>query len=264
MCGLISVYQLGYLQRRIALVLVQHESHSMAESFSDQPIAQMPHIPGPHALGHVSVHQLTEDRLYSIAVATDHRASSRPPFRRSLFELRLKVQTLLGQFLFEFWTPVVSIRQYGSRSSGYQLGCHSGLMDLGWRYGEADDDARPRYKRVHPKAVESLARDAVVSEASLSSEPLASVCASELADRDGETVNQFQRWVVSNPLEQTLPYHLFDAPEVSRLSDERGAMYPVHGWKEMGVVSSEVVEDGLVLAERQVLSDNLHSDSLTV
>ena len=105
--------------------------------------------------------------------------------------MRLKVQTLLGQFPFEFWTPVVSVCQYGSCSSIDQFSGNSGLMDMGWCYAKADDDAGPGpgHQSVQPKAVEGLARNPVASEASLTAEALTSVCAGELTDRDGETVN---------------------------------------------------------------------------
>ena len=184
----------------------------MAERFPEQPIAQMPHISGPHALGQVAIHQLTEQCLYPIAEATDSRASARPGLRRSLFELRLKIQSLLSQFLFKLWTPVVSVSQDGSTLCVDQLRNHSGLMDLGRGYAEADYHTRPRHQRVQSKAVESLSRQGVVSEASLAPETLASVCAGELTDGNSETVNQFQRGVAFDLFEQTLPYHLLDPP----------------------------------------------------
>ena len=54
MCGFISGYELGYLQRRITLRLVQHESYGMTECFSEQTIAQMLEILGPHTLDQIS------------------------------------------------------------------------------------------------------------------------------------------------------------------------------------------------------------------
>ena len=221
----------------------------MAERFSEQTIAQIPHIPGPHTLYQISIHQLAEYRLYSIAVAADHRASLRPALRRNLFELCLKVQILPGQFIFESWAPVVSVAQYGSAVSVDQLRRHSGLMDIGRSYAEADDDTRPSHQRVQSKAVEGLSRDGIVSETSLSSEPLTSVCAGELTDRDSETVNEFQRGVVSDLFDQTLPYYLLDTPQIRCLSDKCGAMYPCHCREEMRIVSAKVAVDGPVLVE---------------
>ena len=122
-------------------------------------------------------------------------------------------------------------------------------MDIGGSYSEADDDAGPGHQRVQTKAVEGLARNRIVSEIGFASESAASVCASELTDRDSETVNQFQRRVVSDLFDQLLPYHLLDAPEVGSLSDECGAMYLCHSREEMRVVSSEIVIDSLVLVQ---------------
>src|SRR5690349_16131939 len=66
------------------------------------------------------------------------------------------------------------------------------------------------------------------------------------------------------PVSQIKPPSPLAPPQVSCLPGESGAMYTRQRGEEVGVMSAEVVKDGLVLGNTQVLPNHFHAQHLTI
>lgn len=78
----------------MTLCLVQQEGDGVAEYLAEEPMGQMPPVPGPHLLNAVAVHELTEHRINLISEATEERAAPGPGIPSGFLERRLPIQAL--------------------------------------------------------------------------------------------------------------------------------------------------------------------------
>ena len=93
----ISGNDLGYLQRWIALKLVEHNGDGVTEGLSEESAAQMPHVSGPHTLDPVAVNELAEHRLYASTDAPESHGALWMRVATGMFEKGLKVHLNTSQ-----------------------------------------------------------------------------------------------------------------------------------------------------------------------
>ncbi len=246
------------------LSLIEQEGKGVAEHLAEEPMAQMPQVPGPHSFDEVAVPEWTEHRVNPIPEAAEKRAAPGPGVMPGLLEGSQQLQTLRPQLLLELGAPVVAVPHHRALVSLDPLRDHRGLMDIGRGEVKADNDPWPSDQDMDPKAVEGLAQQRVVAEGPLPTEALAAVGARELTSWEREAVHQVEGGIETDLCQQALPDPLLEGTQVHGLPDERGAVARPEGRKEVGVVTSAVGEDGLVLVQRQVLTDELQGDDLAV
>lgn len=114
------------------------------------------------------------------------------------------------------------------------------------------------------EAIEGLLNGVIFAEVSLTSESFTPRSASELANRDREAVYDGEALITVSLLDHLLPKSLFDFPQVSSLSNKSSAMKRWKSREEMRGVAAEVVEDGLVLAQTEILTNNFNGEDFAV
>ena len=112
---------------------------------------------------------------------------------------------------------------------------------------------------MYPETVEGLPEKRVLAQGGLPLEQRAAVGPGEEACGQGHRVADGESRVVGSEGEELLPEVFLELPEVSRLSGEGGAMDLSEGGEPLAIMTSEVVEDGLVGVYSEELAYDLYN-----
>src|SRR5687768_5377846 len=204
--------------------MVEQESYSVREDFSQQPACKVPEVLGPHPLYGVASRKLTENGVDAVAKTAQQSASSGMGVRAFVLIGCEELDAYCGQLLLDLWRMVVAIPNEHTRGSFGDLRQHGKLVGVGWGYRKTTDDTRPANSHVHPEAVEGLFEEDVLAEGGLSSKTPTAIGSGEGACWQGKRVCQGEGGLMRGLSQQLLPEALLDLPEVGGLTAEGGAM----------------------------------------
>lgn len=224
----------------------------------------MPHIPGPYPLHLKALRYLTEDRLYPVSQAAHPPAPFRGGIKAPLLAWREHFNPSFAQLLLKFRLPVGPIPEAISCCLFSKRFEHTYVVEIGRSHYQSRYHSRPAHSDVESKAVESLLYRVVFAKRSFTSKPFRAGGASKLTDRDGEAVYDSEARVAVSLLDEPEPKGLLYFPEVGRLANESSAVNTGQGREEVREVTAEVIEDSLILAQREVLADELDSKDFAI
>jgi hypothetical protein len=236
----------------------------MRQHLSHYPTCQVPHISGPHSLHLEAFYYLAEDCLYSVTIAAQPTAPLRIWVVASLLVRGKQLNPFLAQLLLEFGLPVGAITYAVAFCVCNKFFNHSQITQIGGGHNYSRYYPRPAHPHVEAKAIEGLLDRMILAKVSFTSIALASLSASELANRHRETIHDSKALITIGLLEKLLPEGFFQLPEVSCLPGEGRAVDECQSRKEMREVAAEIVKDKFVLAQAQILTNYLNSEHLAI
>src|SRR6188768_2127150 len=124
--------------------------------------------------------------------------------------------------------------------------------------------SRKTYTSMHSQPVEGLACSTVSAVCRYVSHTLTFRCPGKTTHRHRKAVHKSQSFVMANTLHKVEPHMFFDLPQVGRLSCESSSMHTGEGREEVRIVSTEVGEDTLILAESEMLTYHFNGENLAI
>jgi hypothetical protein len=104
----------------------------------------------------------------------------------------------------------------------------------------------------------------IFAKVSFTSKPLTAWGASEFANSHWETVYNSKARVTAGLLYKFLPKSFFQLPEIGCLANKSGSMNKSKSREEMGVVTTKVVQQSLVLAKPEILANDFDGEDFAI
>jgi len=225
---------------------------------------QVPHIPGPDSLHLEAFHDLAENGFYAVAPAAQPTTPLGRRVKASLLVGDEHLNASLAQMLCQLGLPVVTVCKAVAARLSDHLFNHRQVTQISGGHKDASDHPGPSHPDVKAEAVEGLLDRMVFAIVSLASIVAAFFGASELANRDGEAIDDGNALVTVRRADELLPKRLFQLPQIGCLSNESRAMNESQGGEEMGVVTTKVVEQSLVLAQPEIFADGFQGEDFAI
>ncbi len=253
------------LKWRSLIVQIEQDSQRVHEDHPQQPVALMPQITRPDALGLAPLDQLPKDGINPIAYSAQHGT---PTMGRGMLGAAKGCQQAdasPAQKGFERGQPVIAVSQEQSARACGQIGDDLAFMDVGRGQDHLGNYSRPAQADMQAEAIEGLASRMVLAVVGLPSEAPTAGGAGELTDRDRKTINDGNRWVIGQELvSYPFPEAFFDGPQIGRLAHKAGAVQMGQSGKEGRPVVTKVREQRFILAQSQIGPNHFHRENLAI
>jgi hypothetical protein len=236
----------------------------MRQHFSHYSARQVPHVSGPYSLHLKAFRYLTENRFYSIAIATQPSTDCSIPIPARQLKRHYHLNSLFAQLLAQVRLPVITISQAIAFCLSRQLLKRRRITQASRGYYNSRYYSGPTHSHVKSEAIKGLLYRMIFAEISFASKALRARSAPEAANSHREAINNSKACVTVSLSDQLLPKGFFEFPKIRCLSNKSGAMDKSQSREEIREMTAEVVEYGFVLVESKELSDDLNSEDFAV
>lgn len=247
-------------------MLIEPKTECVHQNEAQQAIAHMSEIPCPDSLHLALIGQLTKDSVNKVAHPSQDGTLVGCRFgRMGPAKRRLQHNPFAPQERLQFRKPIIAITQDNASRSSQQQRHDFSIGFIGWSQTHAGQQTRLTQLYMHPKPIKGLSISMVFAIARHAPE-------AHTAGRTGKTAggqrlavhNGQVRIVADQFVTQPAPQPLFDHSQVGGLPHKGRAMRVAPGREKVRVVTSEIIEEFLILAEFQITCDHFDGQDFTI